>query len=108
MNPLNWDGPTFLVFYGLALIVAIPLAWIIGRIARPAGRTQVLSDADSLAYLAGRDGRFAEGVAPRRNSRPLTVIAPDAISRDATPGQPATARCLRFLRPSAGRMSSRP
>lgn len=65
MNPLNWDGPTFLVFYGLALIVAIPLAWIIGRIARPAGRTQVLSDADSLAYLAGRDGRFAEGVASR-------------------------------------------
>lgn len=65
MNPLNWDGPTFLVFYGLALIVAIPLAWILGRIARPGGRTQALNDADSLAYLAGRDGRFAEGVASR-------------------------------------------
>jgi hypothetical protein len=101
MNPLNWDGPTFLVFYGLALIVAIPLAWIIGRIARPAGRTQVLSDADSLAYLAGRDGRFAEGVASRSR-------AANSAAARAMPRQPATARCLRFLRPSAGRMSSRP
>lgn len=65
MNPLNWDGPTFLIFYVLALIVAIPLAWILGRIARPGGRTQTLSDADSLAYLAGRGDRFAEGVAAR-------------------------------------------
>ncbi|MGH6652397.1 MAG: TIGR04222 domain-containing membrane protein [Sphingopyxis sp.] len=65
MNPLNWDGPTFLVFYVLALIVAIPLAWILGRLARPGGRVQPLGDADSLAYLAGRETRLAEGVAAR-------------------------------------------
>ncbi|MBL8650715.1 MAG: TIGR04222 domain-containing membrane protein [Sphingopyxis sp.] len=65
MNPLDWDGPTFLLFYVLALIAAIPIAWILGRIARPGGRVQALGDADSLAYLAGRDDRFAEGVAAR-------------------------------------------
>lgn len=65
MNPLNWDGPTFLVAYLMALPVAVVLGLILPRLFRPSGRAQPVADADSLAYLAGRETRFAEGVAAR-------------------------------------------
>lgn len=65
MNPLNWDGPTFLAAYVLALIVSVPVSMILSRLARPSGRNQPLSDPDSLAYLAGKNDRLADGVASR-------------------------------------------
>lgn len=65
MNPLDWDGPSFLLAYAIAMVAAVPVTAILSRLARPSGRHQSLADPDSLAYLAGKDERFAEGVATR-------------------------------------------
>lgn len=65
MNPLDWDGPSFLLAYVIAMFAAVPVTAILSRLARPSGRHQPLADHDSLAYLAGKDERFAEGVATR-------------------------------------------
>ena len=65
MNPFDWDGPTFLFAYCLLLPVAVLLGLILPRLFRPGGRDQPVTDPDSLAFLAGRETRFAEGVAAR-------------------------------------------
>jgi uncharacterized protein (TIGR04222 family) len=102
MNPLNWDGPTFLLFYGLALIAAIPIAWILGRIARPGGRVQNLSDADSLAYLTGRDDRFAEGVAARLMASGAIEVEGNIFRRGTGEAVAASDRAVLALRSPFG------
>ena len=102
MNPLDWDGPTFLVFYVLALIAAIPLAWILGRIARPGGRVQHLSEADSLAYLAGGGGRFAEGVTSRLMASGAIEVEGNSFRRGAGEAMAASDRAVLGLRSPFG------
>ena len=65
MNPLDWDPLAFIGTYFMLLMIVGPVGWLLPRLLRPAGRTQRLHDAESLAYLAGRETRFAEAVATR-------------------------------------------
>ncbi|KQZ64380.1 hypothetical protein ASD67_07810 [Sphingopyxis sp. Root1497] len=65
MNPLDWDPLAFIGIYFLLLMIVGPVAWLLPRLLRPAGRVQRLHDPDSLAYLAGRGARFADTVATR-------------------------------------------
>lgn len=65
MNPLDWDSLDFVSTYFLLLMIVGPVAWLLPRLLRPDGRTQKLRDADSLAYLSGRETRFADTVATR-------------------------------------------
>lgn len=65
MNPLDWDPLAFIGIYFTLLMIVGPVAWLLPRLLRPAGRTQQLRDPDSLAYLAGREARFADTVATR-------------------------------------------
>jgi uncharacterized protein (TIGR04222 family) len=65
MNPLDWDPLAFIGTYFMLLMIVGPLGWLLPRLLRPAGRTQQLRDADSLAYLSGRETRFADTVMTR-------------------------------------------
>lgn len=65
MNLLDGDPIEFLGLYILLLTLAAPVAFILPRIFRPAGRTQRLRDPDSLAWIGGGATRLADTVASR-------------------------------------------
>lgn len=77
MNVLEWSGPAFLMAYVIAMVASVPISAILSRLARPSGRSQPLADPDSLAYLAGKNDRLADGVTTR-------MLASGAISFDGT------------------------
>lgn len=99
MNPLNWDGPAFLAAYVLALIVSVPVSMILARLARPGGRSQPLSDPDSLAYLAGKGDRLADGVASRLLASGALLFEGGAFRRGSGGSSAASDRAVLALDP---------
>jgi uncharacterized protein (TIGR04222 family) len=63
--PFDLDGSQFLELYGLLFVAAITLSIVAGRLARPAGRQQKLTDPDQLALLCGGETRLVETIVTR-------------------------------------------
>ena len=63
--PFNLDGSQFLLLYGLLFIVAFISSMVAGRLARPAGCEQRLTDPDELALLSGGETRLVETIVTR-------------------------------------------
>ncbi len=64
-NPLDWNGPAFLILYGGLFLAALILAVIIAARARPEGRGGAVTDEDGLAFLAGAGPRMVEAAVAR-------------------------------------------
>jgi len=83
-------GGPFLLLYGVLLILTIFAGFAIPRWLRPDGRSQRVTDADDLAWLAGGPARFTDAVVARLLSvRALDMIGKDnfrAVARDAGQG----------------------
>lgn len=79
-------GGPFLLLYGALLIITIFAGFTIPRWLRPDGRSQPVTDANDLAWLAGGPARFADAVVARLlSARALDMIGKDnfrAIARD--------------------------
>jgi uncharacterized protein (TIGR04222 family) len=65
MGPFDLTGGPFLALYSVLFVLAAIASLIIPRWLRPEGRWGRLDDTESLAFLAGGPGRFAETVVAR-------------------------------------------
>lgn len=100
MNPLDWDPVAFIGVYFLLLTIVGPVAWLLPRLLRPDGRTQKLRDPDSLAYLAGREARFADTVATRMVATGVIAVEGKALRpAGATAGSGAERAVLALRAP---------
>jgi uncharacterized protein (TIGR04222 family) len=63
--PFDLDGTQFLKLYALLCASAFIMSLILGRLARPAGREQRLTDPDQIALLGGGKTRLAETIVTR-------------------------------------------
>lgn len=98
MNPLDWDPLDFVATYFLLLTIVGPVAWLLPRLLRPDGRTQKLRDPDSLAYLVGRETRFADTVATRQVASGVIAVEGKAFRPAGAAAASAADRAVLALR----------
>jgi uncharacterized protein (TIGR04222 family) len=75
LGPYDMNGEQFLGLYALLLGAALIAGFLIPWLLRPAGRSQRVTDADQLAFLAGGGRRFREAVVARLLASRLLVMS---------------------------------
>jgi uncharacterized protein (TIGR04222 family) len=106
--PFDLDGSQFLKLYGFLLVAASILSIVAGRLFRPVGCEQRLTDPDQLALLSGGESRLLETIVTRmlvngailhegddNFSLGLQDAAHSAIERDIVKMMPASLANIR-------------